>query len=91
MNGGWNSVLKETAFFHNLLDKESSNSGSVIHDSSSLRSQDRIAQERKYSDDSAEIYGHTIKSVDEIEDEDFAHQHGAYADEPLAVEEWLQE
>ena len=69
-------MLKETAFFHKLLDKGSSNSESDMYDSSSLRSEDRIAQERKYSDDSVEIYGHTIKSVDEIieiEDENFAH------------------
>ena len=49
MNGDWNSVLRETALFHNLLDKESSNSGSDIYYSSSLRSENRIAQEREYS------------------------------------------
>ena len=52
-------MSKEIAYFQNLLDKESSNSGSDIYDNSSLRSEDWIAQEREYSDESAEIYGHT--------------------------------
>ena len=52
-------MSKETAFFHNLLNQESSNSGLDIYDSSSLRSEDRITQEREYSDDSEEICGHT--------------------------------
>ena len=52
-------MLKETAFSYNLLDQESSNSGLDIYDSSSLRSEDRIALKREYSDDSVEIFGHT--------------------------------
>ena len=51
-------MSKETTFFHDLLDKESSNSGSDMYDCSSLRSADRIAQEREYFDDSVEIYGY---------------------------------
>ena len=80
---------KKLRFFHNLLDMETSNSESDICNSSSPRSEDRMELEREYSDDSGEIYGR--KSVADIEDDDFALWHGAYADEPLADEEWLQE